>query len=150
MYRWLVIVLGLSVAGCFTEEQAVQPASGFDLPTAEFDSIAWPGEYAWPGPSSTSRSVQPQSSSSVASVSSLVSGLQERLARKPGDVKGWALLAQSYAFMADGSRAEEAIARAVELGFDEADLRRRVEMASESARAPNQTESNRTHPVLQN
>ncbi len=69
-------------------------------------------------------------------VSSLVSGLQARLAENPEDAKGWALLAQSYAFMGDGPRAEEAIANAVKLGVDEADLRIRIGLATQSPRTP--------------
>ena len=69
-------------------------------------------------------------------VSSLVSGLQARLAENPEDAKGWALLAQSYAFMGDGPRAEEAIANAVKFGIDEANLRIRVELATQSTRMP--------------
>ncbi len=69
-------------------------------------------------------------------VSSLVSGLQARLAENPEDAKGWALLAQSYAFMGDGPRAEEAIANAVKLGVDETDLRIRIGLATQSPRTP--------------
>jgi cytochrome c-type biogenesis protein CcmH/NrfG len=63
------------------------------------------------------------------SVSAMIGGLQARLERDPSDVKGWALLAQSYAFIGDASAAENALARAVELGADEADLRTRVDGA---------------------
>jgi hypothetical protein len=39
------------------------------------------------------------------------------------------LLAQSYAFLGESQEIEAAIARAVELGFDEVELRHRVELA---------------------
>lgn len=150
MYRCLTITLGLSVAGCFADGPMDERAGISGVRAAELESIAWPGEYAWPGASSTTRSADSQSTTSVAPVSSLVEGLQTRLAQNENDPKGWALLAQSYAFMADGPKAEEAIVRAVKLGFDETDLRHRVEMASQAALAPNQTESTWAHPVLGN
>lgn len=93
---------------------------------------------AWPGTSTLTRQVPDQTASSQAPVADLIDGLEERLAKNPADAKGWALLAQSYAFLADGSAAEAAIARAVALGFDEADLRNRVELAFQSSRT--------THP----
>jgi len=72
----------------------------------------------------------PQSASpspmQAASIPSLVSGLEQRLAANPDDASGWALLAQSYAFTGQQDRVEGAIRRAVELGFDESDLRSRV------------------------
>lgn len=142
MYRCLVIItLGFSLTGCLQEEQVVRRANVSDGQAAPIDSIAWPRERtrtnSWP----PVRSVPSRPVTSVAPVAELVSGLQERLAEDPDDVKGWALLAQSYAFMTDRPKAEEAIARAVELGFDEEDLRHRVEMAFQSARIPDQTES---------
>lgn len=91
---------------------------------------------AWPGSSTMTQPLTEESVSSVAPVGSLVAGLRARLEQNPEDVKGWALLAQSYAFMADGAGAEEAVARAVALGFDEADLRNRVELAFQSSRTP--------------
>lgn len=62
----------------------------------------------------------------VAPVAALIGGLESRLAAGPADPKGWALLAQSYAFVGRTEDSERAIARAVELGFDEAALRARV------------------------
>ena len=44
-------------------------------------------------------------------------------------MKGWALLAQSYAFVGDTDGAERALQRAVELGVDEQGLRARVQAA---------------------
>lgn len=150
MYRCLTITLALSVAGCFAEGPVDGRAGASDVRAAEADSIAWPREYTWPAASSSTRSARSQSSTSVGPVSSLVEGLQARLARNQDDAKGWALLAQSYAFMADGPKAEEAVARAVKLGFNEADLRHRVEMASQSALVSNQTESTWVHPAADN
>lgn len=70
-----------------------------------------------------------QSASRVASVPSLIEGLERKLRSDPEDASGWALLAQSYAFVGSGELAENALVRAVELGLDETDLRRRVEGA---------------------
>lgn len=66
----------------------------------------------------------------VASVPSLIGGLERRLESDPADKQGWALLAQSYAFVGNAQQAEQALGRAVELGFDEAELRQRVASAA--------------------
>jgi cytochrome c-type biogenesis protein CcmH len=65
----------------------------------------------------------------IAPVSSLVGGLEQRLAAQPNDADGWALLAQSYAFMGDAAAANGAIKKAVALGIDEQGLRARVDSA---------------------
>lgn len=65
----------------------------------------------------------------AAPVSSLVGGLEQRLAAQPNDMDGWALLAQSYAFMGDAAAAEGAVKKAVALGMDEQALRSRVDSA---------------------
>jgi cytochrome c-type biogenesis protein CcmH len=62
-------------------------------------------------------------------VSSLVHGLEQRLAAQPDDADGWALLAQSYAFIGDAAAANGAIKKAVALGMDEQALRARVDGA---------------------
>ena len=64
--------------------------------------------------------------SRIASVPSLISGLEQRLESSPNDASGWALLAQSYAFIGSDQDAERALARAVDLGQSETDLRSRV------------------------
>jgi cytochrome c-type biogenesis protein CcmH len=65
----------------------------------------------------------------AAPVSSLVGGLEQRLAAQPNDVDGWALLAQSYAFMGDAAAANGAVKKAVALGMNEQELRARVDSA---------------------
>jgi cytochrome c-type biogenesis protein CcmH len=65
----------------------------------------------------------------AAPVSSLVGGLEQRLAAQPNDADGWALLAQSYAFMGDAAAADGAIKKAAALGVDERELRARVDSA---------------------
>jgi hypothetical protein len=69
----------------------------------------------------------------AAPVQSLVSGLEARLAAEPNDGNGWALLAQSYAYMADKEAVDNALERAVALGVDEQALRERVNRAMQSA-----------------
>lgn len=100
------------------------------------DSLAWPvapqsplvPRNAAPPPTAAS-----SDGSRVAPVESLIGGLEARLAAKPDDANGWALLAQSYAYAADDAGAERAIARAVALGVDESSLRERVSDARRSA-----------------
>jgi cytochrome c-type biogenesis protein CcmH/NrfG len=65
----------------------------------------------------------------AAPIADLIGGLEARLASHPDDAKGWALLAQSYAFVGDSVAAERALQRAVGLGADEQTLRERVQAA---------------------
>jgi len=109
------------VAGVVGDHSTTETAA-----IAGLDSIAWPRE-------STLRSPTPPAPTSVAPVGDLITGLEQRLANQPDDAKGWALLAQSYAFVANTHGAEVALARAVELGFDESDLRNRIGLASQSS-----------------
>ena len=53
---------------------------------------------------------------SVATVESLLSGLEQRLQREPEDGKGWLLLAKSYDHLGRTAEAIEAYSRARELG----------------------------------
>lgn len=101
---------------------------------ASLPSIAWPSS----GPPSvsgarTADSAAPSADGSTptqaAPVSSLVGGLEQRLAAQPNDADGWALLAQSYAFMGDAAAANGAVKKAVALGMDEQALRARVDSA---------------------
>jgi cytochrome c-type biogenesis protein CcmH/NrfG len=77
----------------------------------------------------------PAQSKTVAPVPSLIDGLKLRLAADPNDARGWALLAQSYAFIGQADLAEQAISHAVALGLDESDLRGRVASAQRSPHA---------------
>jgi len=61
----------------------------------------------------------PQTNYDVAPVGDMIAGLQRRLEQQPDDVKGWQLLAQSYAYTGDMTQARNAAERAVELGADE-------------------------------
>ncbi len=91
--------------------------------------------FAWP---TAPRSTAParQDTTSVAPVGDLVAGLEQRLAQNPDDAKGWVLLAQSYRFLGNAERAEAAVARAVALGMNEADVRQRIGSTVDPANAP--------------
>jgi hypothetical protein len=93
------------------------------------DSLAWPETTKAP-----SAAVRAEEGTGLraAPVESLVDGLEARLTAQPNDAGGWALLAQSYAYTADEERAEQAVQRAVALGFDELALRERVASAERS------------------
>ncbi len=62
----------------------------------------------------------------IGSVESFIAPLEARLENQPDDAKGWALLAQSYAFIGNDAGAEKAISRAAALGMDADALRERV------------------------
>ena len=93
---------------------------------AALPSIAWPEARSSGTAAAGAGDSAGASGTRVAPVDSLVGGLQERLAKEPNDAKGWALLAQSYSFMGDAAGAEDAVKKAVALGFDEQGLRERV------------------------
>jgi cytochrome c-type biogenesis protein CcmH/NrfG len=95
-------------------------------------SIAWPLVEPLPALSPTSLR-EASAPIQAAPVESLIGGLEARLAAEPEDSAGWALLAQSYAFVSNRDGAETALRRAVELGADEAALRERVRSAQRTA-----------------
>jgi predicted Zn-dependent protease len=100
-------------------------------PLAAAESLAWPVD-----PSATraraGRGAAAAAGPAASSIESLIAPLEARLASQPEDVKGWALLAQSYAYVGDDAEAERALARAVGLGMDEATLRARLDAARRS------------------
>jgi hypothetical protein len=129
--------IGLVALGLWAAAVAVKLY--VDHAEAESAPVARSGEsLAWPikEPALT---LPPLSSSGTgtavhaAPVDSLIGGLEKRLAAEPDDSAGWALLAQSYAFVANREGAETAVQRAVALGVDEATLRERVQNAQRSA-----------------
>src|SRR5215471_2007988 len=101
LVAWVVGV-GVKVHFDRQRDSRVSPA------VAALPSIAWPSPDR-PSASSSRAAVSmaPSNDGSTptqaASVSSLVGGLEQRLAAQPNDVDGWALLAQSYAFMGDAT-----------------------------------------------
>ncbi len=72
------------------------------------------------------------SSTDIPGVASMIGGLEQRLAAEPNDLKGWVLLAQSYAFIGNTTAADHAISQAVQLGADEAALTERVSLTTRS------------------
>ena len=100
---------------------------------AALPSIAWPSADRPAASSSRSADSTPSGDAGTpmqaAPVSSLVGGLEQRLAAQPNDVDGWTLLAQSYAFMGDAAAANGAVKKAVALGMNEQELRARVDSA---------------------
>ena len=97
------------------------------------DLVAWPAPNRSPLVTAEARAPAPTpDNGQIASVESLLGGLEARLAANPNDANGWALLAQSYAYTADDAAIERAVKRAVELGVDEQALRERVAGARRS------------------
>jgi predicted Zn-dependent protease len=124
----VVWVAGVGIKVHFDRAERAQP-----LGVAALGDIAWPQD----DPKSDSGAVlaaQPVLTE-VAPVDSLVGGLEQRLAQQPDDAGGWALLAQSYAFMGDVAAADGALKKAIALGIDEASLRERVDGARREPRS---------------
>ena len=63
--------------------------------------------------------VSPDGGEKLASVSSLIGGLEARLAESPEDGKGWLLLAKSYHHLGETRQASTAYRRAAELGLSD-------------------------------
>jgi cytochrome c-type biogenesis protein CcmH len=63
-----------------------------------------------------------QASPSTGSIEDMVAKLAERLQQQPDDLKGWVMLARSYAIMKRYSEAEAAYANVLRLGGENADL----------------------------
>jgi cytochrome c-type biogenesis protein CcmH/NrfG len=127
LVAWVVGV-GIKVHFDRQRDSRVAPA------VAALPSIAWPSpEQPSANSARTADSMAPSNDGSTpmqaAPISSLLGGLEQRLAAQPNDVDGWALLAQSYAFMGDGAAADAAVKKAVALGMDEQALRARVDSA---------------------
>jgi len=80
-------------------------------------------------------SPQGQQSDKVGSVTSLLAGLEARLAEKPDDAKGWLLLAKSYDHLGRSADAKNAYAKAAALGMTDADLEARLDLVASTAAA---------------
>jgi len=78
--------------------------------------------------SETDQEANPTASSATPAppVGDMIGGLEDRLRANPDDLKGWSLLAQSYAFTGRMQEAADAVDRAVVLGADRASLEARV------------------------
>jgi hypothetical protein len=106
----------------------VLPSIAWPAPSAATASEAAPSTARAPAVAAATGSAGKE----VAPVGSLIGGLEQRLAAQPNDANGWALLAQSYAFLGNTEAAERAMKRAVALGVDEQTLRARMEGAQRS------------------
>ncbi len=69
----------------------------------------------------------------VPAVHDMVGALEDRLADNPDDMKGWSLLAQSYAFIGRMDDAQSAADRAIALGADPEQMRARILSAHTSS-----------------
>ncbi len=69
----------------------------------------------------------------VPAVNDMVGALEGRLADNPDDMKGWSLLAQSYAFIGRMDDAQSAADRAIALGADREQMRARILSAHTSS-----------------
>jgi hypothetical protein len=120
-----VVVAWLAVAAVKMYSNRFGPSDDVDEMLTVVGNTSWSAdEQAAPAGTSVSN---------VAPVGSLIGGLEARLAANPADPKGWALLAQSYSFIGEGEKAEQAMQRAIALGFAEDDLRQRVNLARRTA-----------------
>jgi hypothetical protein len=123
-------VIGLAVwlAGVGVALLADKQPQGRSELVRSLDSVAWPVAPESPlvARAAARPPAAPSNGGQVASVESLIGGLEARLAANPNDANGWALLAQSYAYTDDDAALEHAVKRAVELGVDEQSLRERV------------------------
>jgi len=135
-YRTQLALAGLAIAGAIVA--VVVTVAGDDrtgdsprLAGVRVQELARVSS-SFTGPSPALQQVQAANQAQagkVAPIPSLISGLEKRLEDAPDDAGGWALLAQSYAFIGRTEEAENALSRAVELGADEGDLRSRVSSA---------------------
>ena len=122
----LITMLAVIFTGC-TKQPAVEDEQTLQRMSRLIAAIDSPAASA-PAP-------KPNSNDSVAPVGTLLEGLEQRLANEPNDAPGWALLAQSYAFVGRNEDANRAVERAVALGMNEAELTQRVDKARSPHRA---------------
>jgi len=73
------------------------------------------------------------STENIASVASLVSGLEERLKADPADANGWLLLAKTYSHLDRPEDAAMAYEKAVNLGMTDQDLEAKLDNSNAAA-----------------
>lgn len=106
------------LAGCLAGLCAVAHADG--LTAAEQATVdRWLGTRSAP-------SLKAGKDAAAPPIEQLVERLESRLAEAPADASGWALLAQTYAWLGRMADAREAARRATELGVDAAVLDRKL------------------------
>jgi cytochrome c-type biogenesis protein CcmH/NrfG len=82
--------------------------AGDDLSVSERETIdRWLGERR-----EVAAAAEPAKAGTAAPVEQLLSGLEQRLERSPGDQAGWSLLAQTYAYLGRMEDARDAAAHA--------------------------------------
>lgn len=118
----MVVALLTAVAGCGND--VAEQASAGELVDRELTAV-----HQWVKPPPIEPRLETGRHDPVDPVSEMLAGLEARLSQHPDDVKGWTLLAQSYAYVGRMSDADAAINRAVALGADRAGLERRVSAA---------------------
>lgn len=136
MGNWLgstAVLLWLGASGLKVYFDHTNTGDDIDRALRTAAGASWGSGRTVVSPPPSSRTASASEVASVGTVDSLIGGLEARLAEHPDDAKGWALLAQSYSFIGDTQRSERAVTRAVELGFEEADLRARVAHAKRDA-----------------
>jgi cytochrome c-type biogenesis protein CcmH len=105
----------------FSKPAVLAPAVVAFVAAALYIVIDAPDEV--PAVNRTALATQPMASQETgkksASVTSLVGGLEARLAENPDDAKGWLLLAKSHDHLGDRDAAWDAYSRAKELGMSD-------------------------------
>lgn len=127
MYRILIVVSALWVLAACGESPPDPSVSENESAAADIDVVGnWAaGQSTSPADPLTADELHSQSSSQPP-VADMIAGLEQRLAANPDDVKGWTLLATSYAYVGQMSDARNAKLKAVELGADAEQLERQI------------------------
>ncbi|MDJ0939367.1 MAG: hypothetical protein QNJ00_06355 [Woeseiaceae bacterium] len=106
---------------------ADEPTSGDNITSGAVDTEtervrAWLDETST-APAAAAAAPAIAADSELPSVDRMIAPLEARLANDPDDLKGWKLLAQSYAYTGRMQDAERALEEAVRLGADPERLR---------------------------
>ncbi|MDH3747741.1 MAG: hypothetical protein OER97_06000 [Gammaproteobacteria bacterium] len=127
MYK---ILLGVSTLWILAACDASSPSASAEEPESVEANTDIVGEWAATQSPSQSDSQMTNDlhaqSSSQPPVADMIAGLEQRLAANPNDLKGWTLLATSYAYVGQMSDARRAKMKAVELGADAEQLERQI------------------------
>ena len=121
----LRIFVATSIAMLAACEPSEKTTVRTELPVKDSD-LALVQSWAAEARSSSVDATSPRPSQNLPSVATMLDGLEQRLAAHPDDVKGWTLLAASYANVGRMSDARRAKARAVELGADPQVIERQI------------------------
>lgn len=108
----LAILLCCSFAACEPQSDAMHESS-VAVSKTDLDAVR-----KWAGSQQQPAATEPTSDEILPSVDSMLTGLEKRLAAAPNDLKGWTLLATSYAYVGRLDDARRAQKTAVALGAD--------------------------------